>query len=91
MESAQTSITALLLLISCWLAVGGADDLKYKDPRQPLNARVSDLLSRMTLAEKIGQMAQIAMENATTEVMAGNFIGTYLLSFMLCSELIIFG
>ncbi|WP_116131933.1 glycoside hydrolase family 3 N-terminal domain-containing protein [Tropicimonas sp. IMCC34043] len=28
----------------------------YKDPAQPVSARVEDLLGRMTLAEKIGQM-----------------------------------
>jgi beta-glucosidase len=31
----------------------------YKDPRQPAAARVEDLLSRMTLAEKVGQMQAI--------------------------------
>jgi beta-glucosidase len=32
--------------------------LPYQDPRQPIATRVSDLLSRMTTAEKIGQMTQ---------------------------------
>jgi beta-glucosidase len=31
----------------------------YKDPSAPVNQRVSDLLNRMTPAEKIGQMGQI--------------------------------
>ena len=31
----------------------------YKDPRQPVSARVEDLLARMTLAEKVGQMQAI--------------------------------
>jgi len=31
----------------------------YKDPQQPLEQRVEDLLSRMTLAEKVGQMLQL--------------------------------
>ncbi|XP_047312965.1 beta-glucosidase BoGH3B-like [Impatiens glandulifera] len=31
----------------------------YKDPNQPIEERVKDLLSRMTLREKIGQMCQI--------------------------------
>lgn len=30
----------------------------YKDMQQPVEARVQDLLARMTLAEKIGQMTQ---------------------------------
>jgi beta-glucosidase len=32
--------------------------LPYQDPRQPVPARVADLLSRMTLEEKVGQMTQ---------------------------------
>ncbi len=31
----------------------------YKDPSQPVDVRVEDLLSRMTLEEKIGQMTQV--------------------------------
>ncbi|HEX7621738.1 MAG TPA: glycoside hydrolase family 3 N-terminal domain-containing protein, partial [Anaerolineales bacterium] len=31
----------------------------YKDPSQPVAVRVEDLLSRMTLEEKIGQMTQV--------------------------------
>ncbi len=31
----------------------------YLDPQQPIPARVEDLLARMTLAEKIGQMTQV--------------------------------
>src|SRR5262245_47601849 len=32
--------------------------LRYENARLPVKARVDDLLSRMTLAEKIGQMTQ---------------------------------
>lgn len=31
----------------------------YQDPKQPIEVRVSDLLTQMTLAEKIGQMMQL--------------------------------
>ncbi|RCV05631.1 hypothetical protein SETIT_1G098200v2 [Setaria italica] len=55
---------------------GGA--AKYKDPKQPLNTRINDLLRRMTLAEKIGQMSQIERENATADVMRNYFIGSVL-------------
>jgi beta-glucosidase len=34
------------------------DVLPYEDPSQPVPARVADLLSRMTLEEKVGQMTQ---------------------------------
>src|SRR6478735_1426480 len=36
----------------------GDDTLPYQDPSLPTAQRVSDLLGRMTLAEKIGQMTQ---------------------------------
>ncbi|MDQ1292922.1 MAG: beta-glucosidase [Actinomycetota bacterium] len=37
----------------------------YRDPSAPVGPRVADLLSRMTLAEKVGQMTQTERENAT--------------------------
>jgi len=52
--------------------------LKYKDPYQPINARVEDLLARMTLEEKIGQMTQIERSVATADVMKKYFIGSVL-------------
>ncbi|KAL6888605.1 hypothetical protein ACP4OV_009631 [Aristida adscensionis] len=57
---------------------GGGGVPRYKDPRQPLNARIEDLLRRMTLAEKIGQMSQIERENATDAAMSKFFIGSVL-------------
>jgi beta-glucosidase len=35
--------------------------LTYLDPKAPISARVEDLLHRMTLAEKVGQMDQIVI------------------------------
>ncbi|VAI36737.1 unnamed protein product [Triticum turgidum subsp. durum] len=67
-----------VLLMFCLAALGGADYLKYKDPKQPLGVRIKDLLGRMTLAEKIGQMTQIERENATAEAMSKYFIGSVL-------------
>ena len=57
---------------------GGDDYLRYKDPKQPLNRRIDDLLRRMTLAEKIGQMSQIERENATADVVNKYLIGIYM-------------
>jgi hypothetical protein len=54
---------------------GGGGYLRYKDPKQPLNTRIDDLLERMTLAEKIGQMSQIERENATADVVNKYLIG----------------
>lgn len=50
--------------------------VKYKDPKQPVAVRVEDLLSRMTLEEKIGQMVQIERSVATAEIMRNYSIGT---------------
>jgi beta-glucosidase len=49
--------------------------MKYKDPKQPVNTRIKDLLGRMTLAEKIGQMTQIERAVASADVMKRYFIG----------------
>ena len=51
------------LLIAVVLALGAAPASAarrpvYKDARQPVAKRVADLLSRMTLEEKVGQMTQ---------------------------------
>ncbi|KAJ4720512.1 Beta-glucosidase [Melia azedarach] len=55
-----------------------SNEMAYKDPNQPVEARVNDLLNRMTLAEKIGQMVQIERVNATYDVMKNCFIGSVL-------------
>ncbi|XP_058105770.1 uncharacterized protein LOC131249175 isoform X2 [Magnolia sinica] len=68
-----------LLLLCC-----GATDakstvyMKYKDPKQPINVRIKDLMKRMTLAEKIGQMTQIERSVASAQVMEDFFIGSVL-------------
>ncbi|RRT65766.1 hypothetical protein B296_00040852 [Ensete ventricosum] len=75
MESLR-KLLLVLLILGCRGTLGGAEYLKYQDPKQPLNARINDLLKRMTLAEKIGQMSQIERENATaTDVLKTYFIG----------------
>lgn len=49
--------------------------LRYKDPKQPVATRIKDLMSRMTLEEKIGQMVQIDRSVANDKVMKTSFIG----------------
>jgi beta-glucosidase len=69
--------TLLLLLLGLLLAACGLnnstpvpaepaatpDKMLYKDPSQPLEVRVEDLLARMTLDEKIAQMVQPVQQN----------------------------
>ena len=56
----MTRYLRILLLATAALALdaGSATAAPYQDARQPVSKRVSDLLSRMTLQEKIGQMTQ---------------------------------
>ncbi|XP_016491165.1 uncharacterized protein LOC107810849 [Nicotiana tabacum] len=55
-----------------------AEHMKYKDPKQKLGVRIKDLMKRMTLEEKIGQMTQIERKVASADVMKKYFIGSLL-------------
>ncbi|KAH6814536.1 Glycosyl hydrolase family protein [Perilla frutescens var. frutescens] len=50
----------------------------YKDPTAPIEARIKDLLSLMTLKEKIGQMTQIERVVATPSAIKDLSIGSIL-------------
>ncbi|KAJ9178486.1 hypothetical protein P3X46_010364 [Hevea brasiliensis] len=74
-------IPILGFLLFFFLAAAAGDVknyLKYKDPKQPLGVRIRDLMSRMTLQEKIGQMVQVELTVATTDAMKKYFIGSVL-------------
>jgi beta-glucosidase len=45
-----------LLLAAALVAASGGEMLPYQNPKQPIEARIDDLLSRMTLKEKVGQL-----------------------------------
>lgn len=68
-------LVSITVLSWWWIAMAEAAYVKYKDSKQPLNIRISDLLSRMTLEEKIGQMVQIDRTVATPEIMKNYSIG----------------
>ncbi|KAG6466842.1 beta-glucosidase BoGH3B-like isoform X1 [Zingiber officinale] len=81
MESMLRRLLLLLTISICWATTGAAaaeEYVKYRDPKQPLGARIKDLLRHMTLAEKIGQMSQIDRQVATPDVIQTNFIGSVL-------------
>ncbi|KAI4382198.1 hypothetical protein MLD38_008193 [Melastoma candidum] len=74
-------LAAFLVLCCCCCsssAVLESDYVKYKDPSQTVEDRIDDLLARMTLAEKIGQMTQIERKVATPDVMREFSIGSVL-------------
>ncbi|KAI3407202.1 Beta-glucosidase [Psidium guajava] len=50
----------------------------YKNPDAAVEDRIADLLSRMTLKEKVGQMTQIERRVATPSVLSGFSIGSIL-------------
>lgn len=70
-----TGLLLLLAVVCIETAAGGGGYMKYKDPREPLNTRINDLLSRMTVEEKVGQMTQIDRSVASAEVMNKYYIG----------------
>lgn len=77
-EMVRTPIYLMGLLLLCFLVASTeAEYVIYKDPKQPLNVRIEDLMSRMTLEEKIGQMVQIDRSVASAEVMKKYLIGKY--------------
>ncbi|KAL6567040.1 hypothetical protein OROMI_015444 [Orobanche minor] len=68
-----------MFVVCLWAAAfTEAYEMKYKDPNQPLNVRIKDLMGRMTLEEKIGQMTQIERKFATPEIMKNYSIGSVL-------------
>ncbi|GMI84595.1 hypothetical protein like AT5G20950 [Hibiscus trionum] len=76
MAGTRMTIYFMGLVLVCCLTK--AEYMKYKDPKQPVLVRVRDLLDRMTLEEKIGQMVQIELTVASAEVMKKYFIGSVL-------------
>jgi beta-glucosidase len=50
----------------------------YTDPKQPIGSRVEDLLARMTMDEKIGQMTQVELGSIRSGDITTYFIGSIL-------------
>ncbi|KAI3869655.1 hypothetical protein MKX03_011852 [Papaver bracteatum] len=71
-------LMGFLLLCLCSTMAESNEYMRYKDPSQPLNKRIKDLMSRMTLLEKIGQMAQLDRKAASFEIMRDYSIGSLL-------------
>ena len=54
-------------------APAGAQRLVYKDPSQPVERRVEDLLARMTIEEKAAQMVAVWLEKEKIQTPEGEF------------------
>ncbi|CAA0822577.1 Glycosyl hydrolase family protein [Striga hermonthica] len=76
MSKASIFFAALFVLCCCCSTISAY--VAYKDPKQPIHRRVEDLLSRMSLEEKIGQMVQIEQNVASPYVMQRYLIGSVL-------------
>jgi beta-glucosidase len=64
-------LSALLFLSAPLLA----QDEPYRNPELPVEARVEDLLSRMTFADKVGQMTLVDKNSVTPEDVYAYLIG----------------
>jgi beta-glucosidase len=72
---------SLLLTASIGLPaspVAGAATYPYQDPSLPVSTRVADLLSRMTLDEKLGQMTQAERSSVTSSDITTYRLGSIL-------------
>ncbi|KAF4374154.1 hypothetical protein G4B88_020546 [Cannabis sativa] len=72
------TLPILGFLLLCCLLAEATTTPKYKDPTQKLGVRIRDLMNKMTLEEKIGQMVQVERTVATPDVMQKYFIGSVL-------------
>lgn len=63
---------SLSLLALCLFTLSAQVPI-YKDPSAPTAARVADLLSRMTVEEKVAQLQTVWMQRSTIQDAAGRF------------------
>ncbi len=52
----SVSLCAGMVCLFPWVSHGAAQTPLYRNAAQPMEVRINDLLSRMTLAEKVGQI-----------------------------------
>jgi beta-glucosidase len=64
----RSTLLRLLLTLAVTSAGAMAQTAVYLDPSQPLELRVNDLVSRMTLEEKISQLVNQSREIARLQV-----------------------
>ena len=67
------AVASAIAMAFAGLCAHAAEGPVYKDPHAPVDARVNDLLSRMTLKEKIAQISCIWQRKGEVEDANGNF------------------
>lgn len=65
------SLITLQFLLFCSTALAAAEP--YRDAELPIDQRVADLLSRMTLEEKVAQLQAVWIKRQTLETESGEF------------------
>ncbi|MFM6848413.1 MAG: glycoside hydrolase family 3 N-terminal domain-containing protein [Terrabacter sp.] len=60
------------------MAVDDTSDLPYRDPSRPVEERLEDLLTRMTLREKVGQMLQLDARGDLDDIVSTRLAGSIL-------------
>ena len=70
---AASALTMAVTMALASLAAGAAGKPLYRDSQAPIDARVEDLISRMTLQEKIAQLSCIWQDKSEVEDAKGNF------------------
>ncbi|MDQ8758098.1 glycoside hydrolase family 3 N-terminal domain-containing protein [Sphingosinicella sp. LHD-64] len=77
MRWAAAAVAACTLALTGCIALAGASQgdqrPAYKDPSQPIERRVEDLLARMTLEEKVAQMQSVWEHKDRIQTPAGDF------------------
>ncbi len=73
-----TRIVTIALIIVGFVTSGLAFAYPYQDPNLPVETRVEDLLARMNLDEKVGQMTQGERSNVTNAEVTSYFLGSVL-------------
>ena len=58
--------------------MNAVDGAAYRDPSAPLDERIEDLLARMTLPEKVGQMLQLDARGDLADIVCGQLAGSIL-------------
>ena len=78
MQRSFFHVTARLLALAALPVLAGAQARPlYKNPSAPIDARVTDLLRRMTLEEKVAQMEAIAPGRGLDSLLAGGDTARY--------------
>jgi beta-glucosidase len=88
-RKAAFTCAALIAVLAMGTAASAGEQATYLDPHRSVDDRVGDLLGRMTLAEKIGQMVQIEVTQVTDTTSSCTSQGGFNLPNPVCEQKIL--